>query len=337
MIFVFGRSISPSLSEYFSDRALRDGHQVEFASMGEFNDGEPFAELEFDPEEQLCVIFQSIVNAGGYNPSSNFMQMLACADNLKREGAKAIWAVNPMAGFMRQDQVREGRRESQLSALSAKLMHASSISGISTVEAHSQDSIEHYKAGLGANNVSNINPNTAFLTAIKRLSFNITSVANPDMGANERAEDLAEKLGLSRVSLKKHRNKEGTKITGQTGDVGRSTAMIDDIASSLGTAKNAIELLYDQGSKHNILLISHPIMTGSAWDNLAKLIKQEKLDHVLFLPTFARDEDFVRFKQQYGPDIAEKIIFLDDEFNTMLYEHVTKELPNHPIMMEMVA
>lgn len=333
MLFLFGRSISPSLSRYFAERAEKDGHQVEFASMGEFTDEEPFAELEFDPKGQLCVIFQSMARAGGFNPSSHFMQMLACADDLKREGAAKIWAVNPFGGFMRQDQIRPGRRESQLSHLAGRLMREAGIGGMSTVEAHSEKAIKNYEAGLGAGHVLNINPNQVFADAIERLGLDITSVVNPDHGADQRASDIAEKLGITdRVAIDKYRNKEGVKITGQHGEVSSKTAMIDDMASSLSTAKNAIELIYDQGSKQNVLLISHPIMTGQAWANLAKLIKHGKLDRVLFLPTFSRDEEFTRFQQQYGPDIAEKIIFLEDEFNEMLYEHVTQQVANHPAM-----
>lgn len=335
MLFVFGRSISPSLSNYFSSRASEDGHQVEFASMGEFADGEPFAELKFDPKDKICVIFQSIANAGGFNPSSHFMQMLACADNLKRGEAKAVWAMNPLAGFMRQDKLRPDRQESLLSDLSGKLMHVSGINGMSTVEAHSIQAIQNYEHGLGAGNVSDINPNAIFASAIERLGLDITSVANPDLGADARAEDLAGRLGLERISIEKNRHRDGTEITGQSGVIAEKTAMIDDMASSLGTAKNAIELLYDQGSKHNILLISHAIMTGNAWNNLAKLIKETKLDRVLFLPTLARDEEFVRFKQQYGPDVAEKITFLDDEFNDMIYQHVTKDVMAHIERMEL--
>lgn len=333
MLFLFGRSIPPSLSEYFSKRAKDDGHQVVFASMGEFGDEEPFAELKFDPKGQLCVIFQSVVRAGGFNPSSHYMQMLACADNLKRYGARKVWAVNPFAGFMRQDKLRDDRKESLLSHLSGRLMREAGIDGMSTIEAHSKKAIENYETGLGTGNVLNINPNPLFARVVKKLGIDVDSVVNPDNGADERAADLTERLGLKqRVSIDKERSREGTKILGQTGRVTKNTLMIDDMASSLGTAKNAIELIHDEGSKQNILLISHPIMTGHAWDHLAKLIEDKKLDRVLFLPTFARDEEFIRFKQQYGHEVAEKIVFLEEEFNEMLYDHVTNDVVQHPAM-----
>lgn len=332
MLFLFGRSMPPSLSAYFSERAKTDGHQVVFASMGEFVDTEPFAELEFDPKDQLCVIFQSITRAGGFNASSNYMQMLACADNLKSNEARAVWAMNPLAGFMRQDKLREGRRESLLSHLSGRLMKESGFDGLSTVEAHSSDAISNYEAGLGEGNVININPNPIFFRVAQKLGIKVGSVANPDLGADSRAKELADLLGVERFSIDKRRHKEGTDIIGHHGRVAEQTLLIDDMASSLGTAKKAIELLYDEGSKQNTLLISHPIMTGQAWDNLAKLIKAGKIDNVLFLPTFSRDEEFIRFKQQYGPDVANKIVFLEDEFNAMIYDHVVNEVANHPAM-----
>lgn len=333
MLFLFGRSMPPSLSDYIAQRAPQDGHQVVFASMGEFPDEEPFAELDFDPKGELCVIFQSVVRAGGFGPSSNFMQELACADNLKRESAKAVWGFNPFGGFMRQDKIRPDRRESQLSKLSGHLMHAAGFDGISTVEAHSGLALRNYEEGLGKGNVLNINPNEIFARAIKRMGLEITAVANPDMGADQRAADLAERLGITtRSSFDKERDREGTRITGQHGTVAESTVLIDDMASSLGTASKAIEELYKQGSKKNHLVISHPIMTGDAWTKLAKLIKQDKLDLVLFLPSFARDEEFIRFKQQYGPKIAKKIVFLEEDFNEMIYDHATQVIARHPAM-----
>ena len=167
MLFLFGRSISPSLSKYFSDRASQNGHQVAFASMGEFGDTEPFAELDFNPKNQLCVVFQSVTQAGGFNASSNYMQMLACADDLKRFGAQAVWAMNPFAGFMRQDSLREDRKESLLSDLSGRLMKESGFVGLSTVDAHSQKAIENYELGLGRGNILNINPNQVYYNALK--------------------------------------------------------------------------------------------------------------------------------------------------------------------------
>ena len=332
MFFVFGRSVPTSLSRYFSERAKIDGHTVVHASMGEFSDSEPFAELNFDPKGELVVLFQSISNAGGFNASSHYMQMLACADNLKRNGADGVWAMNPLAGFMRQDDLNKGRKESLLSHLSGRLMAESGFDGLSTIEAHSKRAIENYEVGLGKGNVLNINPNVLFKRAIERAGLTVSSVANPDLGADARGQELAQMLGAGRFEIKKERRKTRTRIINHAGSVGETTALIDDMASSLGTAKNAIELIYDEGSKKNILLISHPIMTGQAWENLAKLITGGKLDHVFFLPTIAREAEFNAFEQQYGPDVADKILFLNDDYNAMIYEHVTKEVANHPSM-----
>lgn len=332
MYFYFGTSISESLSRYFTERANADGHKVVHASMGEFTDTEPFAELFDDPSDQLCVVFQSITKADQYNASSHFMQMLLCANNLERNGARAIWGVNPLAGLMRQDASKPERMESVGSELCGELMRTSGFNGMSTVEAHSDKAIENYEVGLGAGNVLNINPNDLFERAVKRLGLQLTTMANPDGGADARSKDLAEKLGLSRFGIEKDRKREGPEIVGHSGDVGDQTALLDDMASSLTTAKNAVEFVYDEGSKKNVLLISHAIMVGPAWDNLAKLIREEKLDHVIFLPTIAREAEFSSFAKQYGPNIADKITFLNDDYNEMIYNHVTQKVANHPSM-----
>jgi hypothetical protein len=73
-------------------------------------------------------------------------------------------------------------------------------------------------------------------------------------------------------------------------------------------------------------------MVGPAWDNLAKLIKNGTLEHVIFLPTIAREAEFSSFAKQYGPEVADKITFLNDDYNEMIYNHVTQEVANHPAM-----
>lgn len=332
MFFLFGPTMPDSLSEYFSDMAQCDGHTIISASMGEFRDSEPFAELlKAQVQGELGIIFQSVTRAAGFDAASNYVQMLAAADGLKRFGAKAVWGVNPLAGFMRQDKIKEGTQESLLSELSGRLMKTSGFDGISTVEAHSKEAIENYEIGLGQGNVLNINPNQAFVSGLERLKISVDGVGNPDGGSDARSENLSRLLGVGRFSMEKERNKLGSEITGHRGEVRNRTALIDDIAGTLKTAADGIELIYDQGSQNNALLISHPVMAGDAWDHLAKLLKANMIDHVLFLPTFSRNEEYNQFKKQY-PDIADRVIFLEDEFNEMIYDHVVNEVANHPAM-----
>lgn len=320
-------------SRYFTARAKADGHKVEFASMGEFADTEPYAELiDCNPKGELCVIFESVTFTQDYDASSHYMQMLTCASNLKRNGAAKIWAMNPLAGFMRQDYLREGRMESLLSELSGRLMREAGFVGMSTVERHSEQAIENYEVGLGAGNVLNINPNEIIFKALKRMGIQVSSVANPDLGSDERAGEMADMFGVGRFKMEKERDREGSEIVDYHGQVAGQTLLIDDIAGTLKTAKDAIELIYDQGSKNNTLVISHAVMTGQAWDHLAKLIKKGKLDHVLFLPTFSRDAEYSSFAKKYGPDVADKVSFLEDKFYELIYDHVTQEVANHPAM-----
>ena len=337
MLFLFGRSIPSSVSSYFSKRAKQDGHQVAFASMGEFPDEEPFADLrKVDVKGQLCVMFQSVVRAGGFNPSSNYMQILALADNAKRlNGAKAVWAVTPMGGFMRQDHAgkKEGSKWSILSHLSGRLMKEAGIDGMSTLEAHSTKAMSHYEQGLGAGNVLNINPNPAFVKGMDRLGIKTEAVANPDGGSDSRSENFANLAGITkRIGMDKERHDDSTEVKGFHGSVVSSTTLIDDIAGTLGTAADGIKLLYDQGSKNNILVISHPVMAGSAWKKLHDLFEGGQLDKAIFLPTFARDSEMEAFAGLYGPEFAEKVIFLEDEYNEMLYDHVTQTVAQHPVM-----
>lgn len=336
MLFLFGRSLPKSLSRYFSDRAAEDGHRVIFASMGNFPSSEAFSELRgFSPDDmkgQAVVVFQSLADAGDFSANDYFTQMLWAGDTLKRYGAGSLWAVTPFGPYTRQDQERAGKMDSVACDAAAKHL-ALDFEGLSTIELHSEKAGKLMEGRFGKDRVFSIDPTDIFVRDLQSLQLQNPVVVSPDKGANARADILAQALNADRFYVDKERSEiVKTTIAGSHGDVqGRDAIMVDDMADTFGTAANSAALVHEKGASRVFFYSAHPVLSGPAWDRLAKLIDEGVLDRVRFGNTIARGAETENFAQQHGPDIADKIGFLGME--EALYRHVVDTVANHPAMM----
>ncbi len=335
MLLLFGRSLPQNLSRYFSDRAAQDGHRVIFASMGNFPSSEAFSELRALPAEDLkgqpVVVFQSFAQAGEFSANDYFVQMLWAGDTLKRYGAGPLWAIAPFGPYTRQDQERAGKMDSVACEAAAKHL-AMDFEGLSAIELHSEKARKLMEDRFGQGRVFSIDPTEVFLRDLQTQSLQNPVVVSPDKGANARADTLAKKLGADRFYVDKERSEiVNTKVAGSSGDVeNRDAVMVDDMADTFGTGANSAKLVRSKGASRIFFYSAHPVLSGPAWDRLAKLMGEGDIDRVRFGNTIARNAEAENFAQQYGPDIADKIGFLGME--EVLYNHVNKVIAHHPAM-----
>lgn len=335
MLFLFGRSLPKNLSRYFSDRAAEDGHRVIFASMGNFPSSEAFSELRgFSPDDlkgQPVVVFQSLAGAGDFSANDYFTQMLWTGDTLTRYGAGPLWAVTPFGPYTRQDQEREGKMDSVACDAAAKHL-ALNFKGLSTIELHSEKAGALMEKRFGEGRVFSVDPTEIFVRDLQSCSLQDPVVVSPDKGANARADALARALGADRFYVDKKRSEiVRTTIADSHGNVKeRDAIMVDDMADTFGTAANSATLVRNKGASRVFFYSAHPVLSGPAWDRLAKLIDEGILDRVRFGNTIARGAEAEYFVQQNGHDIASKIDFLGVE--EALYRHVNEVVAVHPAM-----
>lgn len=335
MLFLFGPSIPKSLSRYFSARAARDGHKVIFASMGQFASTEAFSELrgfdEGDLKGQPVVVFQSLARVGDASANDHFTQLFFTGGTLKQYGAGPLWAVTPFGPYARQDQERPGKMDSVGCDFACRALSLY-FSGLSAIEAHSKKALNLMKANFGEGNAFSIDPTKAFLEDLQGLNLRDPVVISPDKGANARADELAQRLGADRFYIDKKRTEiVNVSIEGSRGDVsGRDAVMVDDMADSLGTAAQAAEFVHEKGAAGQYIYMAHPVLSGEAWNRLAKLAKNGSVDRVRFGDTIARGAEMEKFEQQYGQEIADKVGFLD--MGERVYRHVTETVAGHPAM-----
>lgn len=335
MLFLLGRSLPRSFSTYFTQRAKADGHDVIFASMGEFPSTEAFAELRnLTPEQiqgQPVVVLQSIGASGGFSANDFFVQMQMVGDRLKRSGAGPLWAVTPFGPYARQDQERPGKMDSIGCGMAARHL-ALDFEGISTVELHSLKAKAEMEKSFGIGNVFSIDPTDAFIKDMAQFNFADPVIVSPDKGANLRADTLADRIGAERAYIDKERSEVvHTRIIGARGDVDQRTALIvDDMADTLGTADNGARFLKKQGATRVFFYASHPVLSSPAWERIAKLLDDGVLEGVRFGNTIARSSEHEQFAQQYGPDLADRVGFIGVE--DLVYDHLVTTVANHPAM-----
>lgn len=289
-LIIQGGNLSASLKEALQDFcAANDGYENIPASIASFASGEPFAELFFGDEKNHAANRQKIKDAEVVIVQStadpvgeSCMQLMLAAASAKRYGAKSVTAVMPFAAFARQDRVFENRFASVAGEDFPKLLKASGVDGIITVDLHSKAAENFYRQVFGEKNVHFLSSAalaakalTQGKTARDSIVFGAPDGADkPDDRGQERAADVAKAAGLPDKGAlfkiwKEHTGISTTKINRFEGDVaGKSCIIIDDMTDSGGTLRNAAKTLKQNGAKETVCYITHGLFTGNALERL---------------------------------------------------------------------
>jgi ribose-phosphate pyrophosphokinase len=184
------------------------------------------------------------------------MMARKCAD----AGAE-VCAIIPYLAYARQDRAfLEGEVVSV--ALVSRLLEASGISSVVTVDIHSQTGLAHFAR---IRNISSI-PLLAQHAAGMNLSKPI--VVSPDAGGACRAEEFAKLLKTDVVALKKSRDKTTGEVTVDPdigADVyGRDAILVDDMISGGGSIVKAAEVLKKGGAGRIYAMCAHALLIGDA-------------------------------------------------------------------------
>ena len=102
-------------------------------------------------------------------------------------------------------------------------------------------------------------------------------VVSPDIGGVVRARALAKQLNCDLAIIDKRRTQANVSEVMQIiGDVeGMSCIMVDDIIDTAGTLCGAAKALKDKGAKKVYAYITHPVLSGKAYENIDKSLIEE--------------------------------------------------------------
>ena len=292
--------------KFFTGRASRYLAEKIVASYGStLGDAEvlQFSDGEFQPyyHESIrgCTVF---IIQSTFPSSDNLMELLMMIDAARRASAYKVIAVMPYFGWARQD--RKDRPRVPIGAkLVANLLVAAGVDRIMTMDLHADQIQGFFDIPVDALYASGI-----FVPYIKNLNIEDLSIASPDMGGAKRAHSYAKHLHAPIIISHKERAKANV-VGSMTaiGDVeGRNVLIVDDMIDTAGTICMAADMLMDKGAKSVRAVITHPVLSGAAYER----INASKLQEVIVTDTIPLnpEKDLSKFTVLSVADIFAEVI-----------------------------
>ncbi|CAC9534653.1 Ribose-phosphate pyrophosphokinase (EC 2.7.6.1) [uncultured Gammaproteobacteria bacterium] len=304
-IKIFSGNANPLLSgEIISSLNIAQGKAI----VGRFSDGE--SQVEILENVRGCDVF-IIQPTCGPSPAETLMELLVMADALKRSSAARITAVVPYFGYSRQDRRSRLTRVPITAKLAAKMVEASGIDRILTVDLHA-DQIQ----GFFDIPIDNIYAQPVLLDDIIKQNYQDIVVVSPDVGGVVRARAAAKKLNDADLAIidKRRPAPNMVKVMNVIGDVeGKTCVLIDDMVDTAGTLCQAAGILKERGAKKVVAYATHAVLSGNAIDN----INNSELDELVTtntIPLTADAANCSKIRQlSIAPIMAEVIKRISEE------------------------
>ena len=206
-----------------------------------------------------------------HSPSENLMELLLMIDAARRASADKIIAVIPYYGYARQDR-KDRPRVAIGSKLVANMLTAAGANRIITMDLHAPQIQGYFDIP-----VDHLDSSAVFIPYIQQLKLENLTFAAPDVGATNRIREIASYFEAEMVICDKHR-KRANEIASMVviGDVtDKDIVIIDDICDTGGTLAKSAALLKDNGARSVRAMITHPVLSGKAYDTIEKSVLEE--------------------------------------------------------------
>ena len=261
-IKIFSGNSNPELAgEIISKLGLPQGQ----ALVTKFSDGE--SQVEILENVRGCDVF-IIQPTCGPSPAETLMELLVIVDALRRSSAARITAVVPYFGYSRQDRRSRLTRVPITAKLAAKLVEASGVDRILTVDLHA-DQIQ----GFFNIPIDNIYAQPVLVEDILAKNYQDIVVVSPDVGGVVRARAAAKRLNDSDLAIidKRRPAPNMVKVMNIIGDIeDRTCIIIDDMVDTAGTLCQAADILMEKGAKEVVAYATHAVLSGNAVKNIEK-------------------------------------------------------------------
>ena len=261
-IKIFSGNSNPELAgEIISKLGLPQGQ----ALVTKFSDGE--SQVEILENVRGCDVF-IIQPTCGPSPAETLMELLVIVDALRRSSAARITAVVPYFGYSRQDRRSRLTRVPITAKLAAKLVEASGVDRILTVDLHA-DQIQ----GFFNIPIDNIYAQPVLVEDILAKNYQDMVVVSPDVGGVVRARAAAKRLNDSDLAIidKRRPAPNMVKVMNIIGDIeDRTCIIIDDMVDTAGTLCQAADILMEKGAKEVVAYATHAVLSGEAVKNIEK-------------------------------------------------------------------
>jgi len=250
------------------------------ASVGSFSDGEVQVEINENVRGKDVFVLQPTCAP----TSDNLMELLVMIDAVRRSSARRITAVIPYFGYARQDRRPRSVRVPITARVVAQMIGNVKADRVLTVDLHA-DQIQ----GFFDIPVDNVYASPILLGDVWKQKFPDIVVVSPDVGGVVRARALAKRLDDADLAIidKRRPRPNEARVMNIIGEVkGRTCVLVDDLVDTAGTLCLAALALKEQGAVRVVAYCTHPVLSGSAVDN----IKASELDELVVTDTIPLQE-----------------------------------------------
>lgn len=227
---------------------------------------------------ELCVDFTDSVRGktiyiiSSPNTSDEIIKLNLAIDAAKRGAAKDINVVLPYFPYARQDKKDQSRGPIGAKVM-AEMIEQRGATSVIMYDLHA-DQIQ----GFFNIPVTHIEGKNVFDNYIASICTEDTIICGPDAGSGKRVKRMKEHLvkyhniNLNIVMLDKTRR--AANVIDEMviiGDVtGKDVIILDDMVDTAGTLCKAADVLIEAGAKSVRAIISHGVLSGSAFENIGK-------------------------------------------------------------------
>jgi len=277
------------------------------ADVSQFSDGEISVEIHENVRGKDVFIIQPTCAP----TNDNLMELVIIADCLQRASAARVTAVVPYFGDARQDRRVRSARVPITAKVVADMLGSAGINRVLTVDLHA-DQIQ----GFFGIPVDNIYGSPVLLSDIERKNYQDLIIVSPDVGGVVRARAMAKQLDDADLAIidKRRPKANEAEVMNIVGDVqGRTCLLVDDIVDTAGTLCAAAEVLKKNGANKVVAYCTHPVLSGTAIDNIHK----STLDEVVVtdtIPLTKKAQESNKIRQlSVADELAESIRRISNE------------------------
>jgi ribose-phosphate pyrophosphokinase len=232
------------------------------AVVGRFSDGEIALEINENVRGADVFVIQSICAP----TNDNLMELMLMIDALHRASANRVTAVIPYFGYARQDRRVRSARVAISAKVVADMLTSAGADRVLTIDLHAEQIQGFFNVP-----VDNIYGAPVLLDDIAQQRHDNVVVVSPDIGGVVRARAVAKLLNDGNLAIidKRRPQPNEAQVMHIIGEVaGKTCIIVDDLVDTAGTLCKAASALKAHGAEKVVAYCTHPVLSGSALQNL---------------------------------------------------------------------
>ncbi len=301
---LFAGNSVPELAKKIADRLYT---KIGDATVDTFSDGEIHVQINENVRGDDIFIIQSTCAP----TNDNLMELIVMIDAMRRASAGRITAVIPYFGYARQDRRLRSARVPITAKVVADFLSSVGVDRVLTVDLHAEQIQGFFDVP-----VDNCFSSQIFVDDMLSLKLENPCVVSPDMGGVVRTRAIAKLLNNADIAIidKRRPRPNVSEVMNLIGEVkDRDCIIVDDICDTAGTLCKAAAALKERGAKRVYAYVTHPVLSGQAYENVSSSV----IDTLVVsdsIPPTQRFQALGNFRQlTLAPMLAEAIRRINNE------------------------